>query len=119
MVDYKCHLCVEEDTFLADLAKLKSHLAVVHKLKVFVKVECFRDNDCATKFYDTEEELIQHLITDHKLKLRFQCPHCNKKCTQKGNLKSHIKSMHSVRRPDDCPNCNEPFRPENTFKIWM
>uniref|UniRef100_A0A8D8Z1K9 Longitudinals lacking protein, isoform G n=1 Tax=Cacopsylla melanoneura TaxID=428564 RepID=A0A8D8Z1K9_9HEMI len=27
---------------------------------------------------------------------RFQCPHCPKKCYQRGNLESHIRNVHSI-----------------------
>ena len=52
-------------------------------------------------------------LKTHKLKhiqgdTPFQCPHCNKKVTTKGNLKLHMK-LHSGEKPFYCNQCDRSF----------
>ncbi|XP_014290575.1 zinc finger protein 219 isoform X4 [Halyomorpha halys] len=41
----------------------------------------------------------------HRGEKSCQCPYCNYKCIQSGNLKKHIMACHTGEKPHQCPHC--------------
>ena len=64
---------------------------------VRVGVELVRPSDDSR----SEEEEFFYLPSEGQ---KFQCPHCEYKATQKGNLQNHIKSIHEGQK-FQCPHC--------------
>uniref|UniRef100_A0A1B0CRG6 C2h2-type zn-finger protein n=1 Tax=Lutzomyia longipalpis TaxID=7200 RepID=A0A1B0CRG6_LUTLO len=39
----------------------------------------------------------------------YQCPYCDRKCSQKGNLNTHIRAIHYREKPFICEECGKSF----------
>ena len=94
------------------------HLSIVHKESVDLKEETliygnkpslpkeqvlFQCNSCDSKF-ETEINLNQHNLSDHKKTKLFKCDLCDYSSSQKGNLKIHFVSGHEEKRHLDVKN---------------
>lgn len=53
----------------------------------------FTCKDCG-KSYQWKQGLNTHKRLHCGKEPRFQCPHCPKRCYQRGNLESHIRNVH-------------------------
>nr|XP_018912782.1 PREDICTED: longitudinals lacking protein-like [Bemisia tabaci] len=97
-----------DDSDSAETARTKPDLeSLVSSYKSWAfhpEVEYMRDlvgerpqyvcNTCG-KTYQWKQGLNTHKRLHCGKEPRFQCPHCPKKCYQRGNLESHIRNVHS------------------------
>ncbi|KAL4659657.1 zinc finger protein 711-like [Arapaima gigas] len=96
---YKCKYC---DYETAEQGLLNRHLLAVHsKNFAHVCVEC-------AKGFRHPSELKKHMRT-HTGEKPYQCPHCEFRCADQSNLKTHIKSKHGTELPYKCSQCPQAF----------
>ncbi|XP_050415180.1 zinc finger protein 7 [Patella vulgata] len=62
------------------------------------------------KAFNEKGDLIRHGFVHTGHHYKFQCPHCQKKLTNRPNLKYHIKVAHDIIDDLDCPFCFKTFQ---------
>ncbi|XP_018607851.1 zinc finger protein 711-like [Scleropages formosus] len=98
----KLHKCKYCDYETAEQGLLNRHLLAVHsKNFAHVCVEC-------AKGFRHPSELKKHMRT-HTGEKPYQCPHCEFRCADQSNLKTHIKSKHGTELPYKCGQCPQAF----------
>ncbi|KAJ8348207.1 hypothetical protein SKAU_G00267960 [Synaphobranchus kaupii] len=98
----KLHKCKYCDYETAEQGLLNRHLLAVHsKNFAHVCVEC-------AKGFRHPSELKKHMRT-HTGEKPYQCQHCEFRCADQSNLKTHIKSKHGTDLPYKCGHCPQAF----------
>ncbi|XP_038155032.1 zinc finger protein 711 isoform X2 [Cyprinodon tularosa] len=98
----KLHHCKYCDYETAEQGLLNRHLLAVHsKNFAHVCVEC-------AKGFRHPSELKKHMRT-HTGEKPYQCPHCEFRCADQSNLKTHIKSKHGADLPFKCSHCPQAY----------
>ncbi|XP_048884339.1 zinc finger protein 711 [Brienomyrus brachyistius] len=98
----KLHKCKYCDYETAEQGLLNRHLLAVHsKNFAHVCVEC-------AKGFRHPSELKKHMRT-HTGEKPYQCQHCEFRCADQSNLKTHIKSKHGNDLPYKCGQCPQAF----------
>ncbi|XP_050984120.1 zinc finger protein 711 isoform X1 [Labeo rohita] len=96
---HKCKYCEYET---AEQGLLNRHLLAVHsKNFAHVCVEC-------AKGFRHPSELKKHMRT-HTGEKPYHCQHCDFRCADQSNLKTHIKSKHGTDLPFKCGHCPQAF----------
>ncbi|XP_061104476.1 zinc finger protein 711-like isoform X2 [Conger conger] len=96
---HKCKYC---DYETAEQGLLNRHLLAVHsKNFAHVCVEC-------AKGFRHPSELKKHMRT-HTGEKPYQCQHCEFRCADQSNLKTHVKSKHGAELPFKCGHCPQAF----------
>uniref|UniRef100_A0A8C1J8F6 Zinc finger protein 711 n=1 Tax=Cyprinus carpio TaxID=7962 RepID=A0A8C1J8F6_CYPCA len=96
---HKCKYCEYET---AEQGLLNRHLLAVHsKNFAHVCVEC-------AKGFRHPSELKKHMRT-HTGEKPYHCEHCDFRCADQSNLKTHIKSKHGTDLPFKCGHCPQAF----------
>ncbi|XP_051716778.1 zinc finger protein 711 isoform X1 [Ctenopharyngodon idella] len=96
---HKCKYCEYET---AEQGLLNRHLLAVHsKNFAHVCVEC-------AKGFRHPSELKKHMRT-HTGEKPYHCQHCDFRCADQSNLKTHIKSKHGTELPFKCGHCPQAF----------
>ncbi|XP_019901652.1 zinc finger protein 711 isoform X1 [Esox lucius] len=94
----KLHHCKYCDYETAEQGLLNRHLLAVHsKNFAHVCVEC-------AKGFRHPSELKKHMRT-HTGEKPYCCTHCDFRCADQSNLKTHIKSKHGADLPYKCGHC--------------
>lgn len=98
----KLHHCKYCDYETAEQGLLNRHLLAVHsKNFAHVCVEC-------AKGFRHPSELKKHMRT-HTGEKPYHCPHCEFRCADQSNLKTHIKSKHGADLPFKCSHCPQAY----------
>ncbi|XP_037531280.1 zinc finger protein 711 [Nematolebias whitei] len=98
----KLHPCKYCDYETAEQGLLNRHLLAVHsKNFAHVCVEC-------AKNFRHPSELKKHMRT-HTGEKPYHCPHCEFRCADQSNLKTHIKSKHGADLPFKCNHCPQAY----------
>uniref|UniRef100_A0A3Q3A158 Zinc finger protein 711 n=1 Tax=Kryptolebias marmoratus TaxID=37003 RepID=A0A3Q3A158_KRYMA len=98
----KLHHCKYCDYETAEQGLLNRHLLAVHsKNFAHVCVEC-------AKGFRHPSELKKHMRT-HTGEKPYHCPHCEFRCADQSNLKTHIKSKHGADLPFKCNHCPQAY----------
>uniref|UniRef100_H3CU86 Zinc finger protein 711 n=1 Tax=Tetraodon nigroviridis TaxID=99883 RepID=H3CU86_TETNG len=98
----KLHHCKYCDYETAEQGLLNRHLLAVHsKNFAHVCVEC-------AKGFRHPSELKKHMRT-HTGEKPYHCPHCEFRCADQSNLKTHIKSRHGADLPFKCSHCPQAY----------
>uniref|UniRef100_A0A8C8EHZ7 C2H2-type domain-containing protein n=1 Tax=Oncorhynchus tshawytscha TaxID=74940 RepID=A0A8C8EHZ7_ONCTS len=98
----KLHHCKYCDYETAEQGLLNRHLLAVHSRNfAHVCVEC-------TKGFRHPSELKKHMRT-HTGEKPYCCPHCDFRCADQSNLKTHIKSKHGADLPFKCGHCPQAY----------
>ncbi|XP_041692570.2 zinc finger protein 711-like isoform X1 [Coregonus clupeaformis] len=106
----KLHHCKYCDYETAEQGLLNRHLLAVHsKNFAHVCVEC-------AKGFRHPSELKKHMRT-HTGEKPYCCPHCNFRCADQSNLKTHIKSKHSADLPFKCSHCPQAYADEGELQL--
>ncbi|KAJ7995944.1 hypothetical protein DPEC_G00231960 [Dallia pectoralis] len=96
--DPKLHPCKYCDYETAEPGLLNRHLLAVHsKSFAHVCVEC-------AKGFRHPSELKKHMRT-HTGEKPYRCSHCEFRCADQSNLKTHVKSKHGAALPFKCAQC--------------
>ncbi|KAJ3587478.1 hypothetical protein NHX12_011075 [Muraenolepis orangiensis] len=96
---HHCKYCVYET---AEQGLLNRHMLAVHsKNFAHVCVEC-------AKGFRHPSELKKHMRT-HTGEKPYLCPHCDFRCADQSNLKTHIKSKHGADLPFKCSHCPQAY----------
>jgi len=98
---FECSVCKRK---YKTNGNLKTHLEVVHKIRVFPdwenRKEPFECSVCKRK-YKTKSNLKIHLENVHKIRDHYKCSFCKYRCRKKSFLKIHIESFHNkVKTPE-------------------
>ncbi|XP_031653012.1 zinc finger protein 711-like isoform X2 [Oncorhynchus kisutch] len=98
----KLHHCKYCDYETAEQGLLNRHLLAVHSRNfAHVCVEC-------AKGFRHPSELKKHMRT-HTGEKPYCCPHCDFRCADQSNLKTHIKSKHGADLPFKCGHCPQAY----------
>ena len=57
-------------------------------------------------FFKRNRKGILNKCCNNCLNRRFKCTHCDFKCSQKGGLRTHIKTIHDKIKDHECPKCD-------------
>ncbi|XP_052343687.1 zinc finger protein 711-like isoform X41 [Oncorhynchus keta] len=105
----KLHHCKYCDYETAEQGLLNRHLLAVHSRNfAHVCVEC-------TKGFRHPSELKKHMRT-HTGEKPYCCPHCDFRCADQSNLKTHIKSKHGADLPFKCGHCPQAYADEGELQ---
>ncbi|KAM6977241.1 zinc finger protein 711 [Aplochiton taeniatus] len=105
----KLHHCKYCDYETAEQGLLNRHLLAVHsKNFAHVCVEC-------AKGFRHPSELKKHMRT-HTGEKPYNCPHCDFRCADQSNLKTHIKSKHGADLPFKCSHCPQAYADERELQ---
>ncbi|XP_043273986.1 zinc finger protein 184-like isoform X2 [Venturia canescens] len=63
----------------------------------------------------TQENLDQHLITQHEQREKIVCAECGKTFTKKDSFKRHM-AVHTGSKPHPCPICSKPFARQSQLR---
>ncbi|XP_036380617.1 zinc finger protein 711-like [Megalops cyprinoides] len=108
----KLHKCKYCDYETAEQGLLNRHLLAVHsKNFAHVCVEC-------AKGFRHPSELKKHMRT-HTGEKPYQCQHCEFRCADQSNLKTHIKSKHGTELPYKCGHCPQAFADDKELQKHM
>ncbi|XP_010891726.2 zinc finger protein 711 isoform X2 [Esox lucius] len=108
----KLHHCKYCDYETAEQGLLNRHLLAVHsKSFAHVCVEC-------AKGFRHPSELKKHMRT-HTGEKPYHCQHCEFRCADQSNLKTHIKSKHGAALPFKCAHCPQAFPDERELQRHM
>ncbi|XP_062331725.1 zinc finger protein 711-like isoform X2 [Osmerus eperlanus] len=108
----KLHHCKYCDYETAEQGLLNRHLLAVHsKNFAHVCVEC-------AKGFRHPSELKKHMRT-HTGEKPYHCPHCEFRCADQSNLKTHIKSKHGADLPYKCSHCPQAYADELELQRHM
>ncbi|XP_035638330.1 zinc finger protein 711-like [Oncorhynchus keta] len=108
----KLHHCKYCDYETAEQGLLNRHLLAVHsKSFAHVCVEC-------AKGFRHPSELKKHVRT-HTGEKPYHCQHCEFRCADQSNLKTHIKSKHGAELPFKCGHCPQAFPDERELQRHM
>ena len=108
---YKCNYC---NVFYSNRGNLKKH-QIASCAKGFIpqadpmELKCSR---CNYRYFSTQSELDEHITLVHegKSKKSFECDHCHKFCSTKGNLSKHILRSCSSESKSTTPKpCGNQF----------
>ncbi|XP_072519474.1 zinc finger protein 711 isoform X2 [Salminus brasiliensis] len=106
---HKCKYCEYET---AEQGLLNRHLLAVHsKNFAHVCVEC-------AKGFRHPSELKKHMRT-HTGEKPYHCQHCDFRCADQSNLKTHIKSKHGTDLPFKCGHCPQAFADDKELQRHM
>uniref|UniRef100_A0A1A8FLZ0 Zinc finger protein 711 n=1 Tax=Nothobranchius korthausae TaxID=1143690 RepID=A0A1A8FLZ0_9TELE len=98
----KLHHCKYCDYETAEQGLLNRHMLAVHsKNFAHVCVEC-------AKGFRHPSELKKHMRT-HTGEKPYHCPHCEFRCADQSNLKTHIKGKHGADLPFKCIHCPQAY----------
>ncbi|XP_064206322.1 zinc finger protein 711-like isoform X1 [Anguilla rostrata] len=98
----RLHRCKYCDYETAEQGLLNRHLLAVHsKNFAHVCVEC-------AKGFRHPSELKKHMRT-HTGEKPYRCQHCEFRCADQSNLKTHVKSKHGAELPYKCGHCPQAF----------
>ena len=86
--------CEECPKSYAEAAKLKTHVAVVHRGE-----RPFECNKCDAKF-PWPNSLKEHIETVHE-GVMFPCKYCSKQFNRISTLNTHSKSAHGIKKPSE------------------
>uniref|UniRef100_A0A4W5KWM7 Zinc finger protein 711 n=1 Tax=Hucho hucho TaxID=62062 RepID=A0A4W5KWM7_9TELE len=105
----KLHHCKYCDYETAEQGLLNRHLLAVHSRNfAHVCVEC-------AKGFRHPSELKKHMRT-HTGEKPYCCPHCDFRCADQSNLKTHIKSKHGADLPFKCGHCPQAYADEGELQ---
>ncbi|XP_071255644.1 zinc finger protein 711-like isoform X1 [Salvelinus alpinus] len=105
----KLHYCKYCDYETAEQGLLNRHLLAVHSRNfAHVCVEC-------AKGFRHPSELKKHMRT-HTGEKPYCCPHCDFRCADQSNLKTHIKSKHGADLPFKCGHCPQAYADEGELQ---
>ncbi|CAB1337679.1 unnamed protein product [Coregonus sp. 'balchen'] len=106
----KLHHCKYCDYETAEQGLLNRHLLAVHSRNfAHLCVEC-------AKGFRHPSELKKHMRT-HTGEKPYCCPHCNFRCADQSNLKTHIKSKHGADLPFKCGHCPQAYADERELQL--
>ncbi|CAL8270056.1 unnamed protein product [Boreogadus saida] len=98
----KLHHCKHCAYETAEQGLLNRHMLASHsKNFAHVCVEC-------AKGFRHPSELKKHMRT-HTGEKPYLCPHCDFRCADQSNLKTHIKSKHGADLPFKCSHCPQAY----------
>ncbi|KAI4886934.1 hypothetical protein NFI96_030453 [Prochilodus magdalenae] len=110
--DTKLHKCKYCEYETAEQGLLNRHLLAVHsKNFAHVCVEC-------AKGFRHPSELKKHMRT-HTGEKPYHCQHCDFRCADQSNLKTHIKSKHGTDLPFKCGHCPQAFADDKELQRHM
>jgi hypothetical protein len=72
---------------------------------IHTKIKDHQCPQCDSKF-SQKGDLTRHIKMIHTKIKDFECPSCDFKCSHSGNLKLHIKQVHTKIKDHECPQCD-------------
>ena len=101
---HQCHKC---DKSYNGKKALQGHLLTVHSDKIFQCEHCEFTNH--SKFA-TDLHVKRRHTEERDKKYNFNCPKCEKKFLDNGQLRTHMRNIHQETEPVNCLECNKVFR---------
>ncbi|XP_005092409.1 zinc finger protein 616 [Aplysia californica] len=107
-VHAQCNVCGKT---LKNERSLKEHIVRAHGNRQIICSVC-------SKVFRHAGALRKHLTTVHFVEKVYECHICGKKCSQKYNLKIHMR-VHSLHKAFSCPVCSQGFNYKASLQSHM